>query len=145
MKFLILLIALITTNLVFCQTYTNQTKMIEYLGTTRYNSLAQNNAGYLRYIDARYSHGFSLIDYVDEKMNSFPVLSSLIKKNQDKTTTIISIDQFLSEITNGTVNYLMYSLKGDQKEHKHYVLGNSGKVLVVHSTEYVTNQLNNSN
>lgn len=127
---------------VSAQTYTNETKLIEYLGLTRYNSLASNSSSYLKFLDARYSFGFEIIEYVPEKMNSFPVLTTVDMTNSDKIKTTVSIADFLNQINANTINYLMYDLQWDRSKTTYYVLGNTGKVLMIHSVEYINSKVN---
>lgn len=142
MKSILLSIILLVGLTATAQPYANETKLIEYLGLNRYNSLVSSSSSYLKFLDARYSYGFEIIEYVQEKMNSFPVLTTVDLTNSDKTKTTVSIETFLDQINTNTINYLMYDLQWDRSKTTYYVLGNTGKVLMIHSVEYINEKVN---
>lgn len=143
MKFKLLFILLLSGVFSFGQSYTNESKLIEFLGQERFTKLHDANSSYLKFLDARLSYGFQLVDYVPEKMSSFPVVETIEKINADKTTSSIAAADFVDLALSGNINYLMYKLDWDQSTHTYYRLGNTGKVLVILPNDMITQKVNN--
>lgn len=128
------------------QTIHNSGLIIDFLGEEKYSQLLESNPSYIYYLDVRCTSGFQIIEYADEKMNQMPVLNVLAyktpvtKENPGKVE--ITAEQFLSEYENGTLNILKYILDYHQKQVTYYVLGNTGKVLMLLPVEYINKQVN---
>lgn len=127
----------------FGQTYVNEQRLVEYLGQDRYTKLYQAGSGYLKFLDARLSYGFELIDYVPEKMSSFVQLQTIEKVNADKSVTQVSASDFVQQALNGSINYLLFKFEWDQHAYTYYRLGDTGKALLIFPTDYVTEKMNN--
>lgn len=143
MKVFFALLFVLSAQVAISQTYQNESKLIEYLGQEKFDQLKANGSGYLKFLDARQSHGFAIMDYDAEKMSDFTVLNSVNKMNpNDKSVSQVSVDTFLSEINSGTINYLLYKFEWDQNSYTYYRLGSSGKVLVIYPNDYITEMMN---
>lgn len=141
------LIALVIVTNAIGQTLNNQQKLVEYLGQERFDELQTSNPSYLQFLDIKCSKGFDVIELASEKTQNMPVLNDIekIDPNQKfhKTPNTISASDFVQLFENGSLNFLMYQLQGDRYEMRYYVLGNTGKVLMIYPTDYISQLVNN--
>ena len=140
------LFALVVTTNAFSQTIENQQKIVDYLGQEKFDELLSANPSYLKFLDVKCSNGFDIIEMAPEKSQNFSVLTEIekIDPNQkySKTPNTISADEFVQLFENGNLNFLMYQLQGHKTQMTYFVLGNTGKVLMVYPTDYITQLVN---
>lgn len=150
MKLVISLVALLAMATSFSQSLENEAKIIEFLGQERYNQILESNPNYLKFLDVRCSFGFKIIDYVDEKMGNMTVIDYVayrVDQGNGKDTTGLckkgvgkdfdTPEEFLNHYNEGTLNILKYYIQYDRFEINYYVLGTTGKVLVVYPVDYI--------
>ncbi len=142
MKNLIAFIAIALSAISFSQNYSNESYLVEYLGQAKFDQLSQSGSQYLSFLDARCSYGYEVMDYVDEKMNDFEVLNEFPKKTQTKDVINVSPGDFLAEIESGNFNFIMYLLNWDRSEITYYVIGNTGKVLMIYPVDHINEKVN---
>lgn len=134
----------------------NQTKVAEYLGDSRFNDLLVSNPSYLEFLDTRCSKGYAIIDMPIEKTEGLDVLTSVSFEDwvpsEKPEETIFSrqiytqtIEEFIASSSSSEFNFLKYDIKFDRTEVKYYVLGTSGKTLMVYPVEYINKQLTSTN
>lgn len=131
----------------------NQAKVAEYLGDSRFNELLQSNPSYLTFLDTRCSEGYKLIDMPAEKTAGMTVLNSITyeewvvpEKSQEQvvSTTELTLtpEEFVQEALDPEFNFLKYHFKYDQKEMTYFVLGATGKAIIIYPVEYINKQAN---
>lgn len=143
MKTILTLALLLVTGILFAQNLSHKTQIIEHIGQDRYEMLTQNNSPSLNFMNERCEMGFSLLTLEEEKTAGFQKINQVTLSNSDKTETTVSIEDFIEMIENGTLNILLVKLAYDQSSFTYYKLGDSGKVLVLHSVESITKSVNN--
>ena len=94
-------------------------------------------------MNERCEMGFSILTLEEEKTIGFEKIYQVALSNIDKTETIVSIPDFIDMLESGTLNILLVKLAYDQSGFTYYILGESGKVLVLNSVESITKSLNN--
>ena len=152
-SFLSLFILLFITSGSFAQNLENESSIVEYLGEERYFELTQKNPAYLNFLDARYSHGYSVMDYVDEKMNEFSTLEVIYhsawatvdlngKEYLEVVESKVTPAEFLIALESEEFNFLEYRFTFDRTAVTYHVLGNTGKVLMIASVENINNIVN---
>ena len=140
----------------FAQSLENESSIIEYLGEEKYNEYTQSNPAYLNFLDARYSYGYSVMDYVDEKMNEYPVLEIIYhseyailtsngKEYTELVKTKVTPEEFLITIESNDFNFLEYQFAFDRNEVVYHVLGNTGKIIMINSVENINRIVNIEN
>ena len=67
------------------------------------------------------------------KLQNFDVLSSLELKNIDGTITIVTPNELIESVNNGTFNILKLIIERDYHESKIYLLGNTNHLLKIKS------------
>lgn len=127
--------------------YQNESNIIEYLGQEDYDQLIQSNPSYLEFLDAKCTHGFAIESMESEKTSGFTVLNEipLIDPNNKitKTPPVLTANEFVEMFQDGTVNMLLCNLRADRSKMTYYVLGNTGKVLLIYPVEYINQKVNN--
>jgi hypothetical protein len=134
----------------------HQTQVAEYLGDSRFNDLLSSNPSYLDFLDARCTYGYKIVDMPVEKTEGMSVLTSIPmlswneiqsegKTVTDLITTNVSAEDFVLASIETDFNFLRYSITSDKSESKYLVLEGTGKVLIIYSVDYVSNQLNSNN
>lgn len=147
---------LIWTPSLNAQELNHKTQIIEYLGLEKFNSISQSNPAYLKFLDVRLSNGHLIVDYVEDKMEGFSVLNVIyhtewktVEKNgksrDEIVQTKITPEEFLIRMEDEDFNFLEYKFAFDRKEVVYHVLGNTGKVIVMLSTERINDIINKEN
>ena len=137
------------------QTLENESKIIDYLGIEKYSTLVQKNPSYLKFLDTRYSRGYYIMDYVEEKMSEFPKvdiiyrfsLSDIIvngKTCQQRVESKVSPEEFLNQSNQSDFNFLEFKFSFDRSSITYYTLGNTGKVILIMPVEQI-NKIVNTN
>ena len=137
-------VVFLVSTISFAQNYSNESYLIEYLGQSRFDQLSASNSQYLNFLDARCSFGFDVIDYFDEeeKMVDFVTLNEFPKKTETKNVLNVSAADFLSEIESGNFNFIMYLLQWDRKSITYYIIGDTGKILLIYPVNYINDKVN---
>jgi len=131
----------------------NQSQIVEYLGDSRFNELLQSNPSYLSFLDTRCSVGYKVIDMGIEKTEGMTVLNSVsyeewvvpekaeeqVFKSVEFTSTP---EEFVLDSNNPDFNILKYNLSFDKNVITYYVLGSTGKVIMIYPVEYINQQVN---
>lgn len=145
-SFIYCLFALVLSTGAFGQSLQNQQKIVDYLGQEKFDQIQSSNPSYLTFLDVKCSDGFDIIEMVPEKTQNFTVLNEIVVIDPNnkitKTPTTVSADDFVQMFENGSLNFLMYQLQGHKTQMTYYVLGNTGKVLMVFPTDYITQRVN---
>lgn len=138
--------------LLFCssfsiaQTLQNENEIVEYLGQSKFDQLSQSNPSYLKFLDAKCSFGFEIESMGSEKTSGFETLNTIKFNDPDnkitKTPSTITASQFVQMYEDGSLNILMYEIVGDKSAMTYYVLGNTGKVLMVFPVDYIAQKVN---
>lgn len=128
------------TNYSYSQ-YSTTDKIVEYIGIDRYIELSEKGSFYLEQLKGRILYGYSLQDYHPDKNENYTVITSIQKRNHDKTYTTLSIDDFLAELNQPNFNILLFKLSYSQNKNTLYQLGDSGHVLVLYSLNHILAQL----
>ena len=139
---LLTLLLLIGSAFSFSQNLHNQDMVLDYLGQDRFDHFQQSNPNYLVYLDVKFSKGYSIINRSDAKLVDEKFLSSIDYKPSDGDKTALSADVFIQMYNQGTLNFLRVILPYDQKKDTYYVLGKTGKVLVLHSANSIVSATN---
>ena len=138
------------------QNLENKTQIIDYLGIDKYNSVLRSNPAYLKFLNVRLSNGHLIVDYVEEKMADFPVMDVIyhtewktFEKNGKSRNELLQVkitpEEFLIHTEREDFNFLEYKFTFDRKEVVYHVLGNTGKVIVMLSTERINEIVNKEN
>lgn len=143
MKIIVAFMLLIAINPAYSQDLKHKNYILEFLGQEEYDRIQSHNVGYLRFLDVRCSDGWQVIENNDGKFDSYEKIQTLSYTTPDKVEFTISAQDVVSEINSGTFNLIKYNLNWDRSKTMYYVLGNTGKVLVIHPTEYI-NKIYNS-
>ena len=96
------------------------------------------------------------MDYVDEKMNEYPVLEIIYhseyailtsngKEYTELVKTKVTPEEFLITIESNDFNFLEYQFAFDRKEVVYHVLGNTGKIIMINSVENINRIVNIEN
>jgi hypothetical protein len=135
------------------QTLENESKIIDYLGIEKYSTLVQENPSYLKFLDTRYSRGYYIMDYVEQKMSEFPKveiiyrfsLSDIIvngKTCQKRVESKVSPEEFVTLYYEPEFNFLEYRLNFDRTNVTYHTLGNTGKVIMIMPVEQINEIVN---
>ena len=134
----------------------NQAKVADYLGDSRFNDLLESNSSYLDFLDMRCSKGYSIIDMALEKTVGMTGITSIdfeewsvpTKPDETISTKInhsLTAADFVTASSTSEFNFLKYHFQFDRSEITFYVLGETGKVIMIHPVEYINKQLAASN
>ena len=123
---------------VYAQSIQNQQKLIDYLGQERFQKLTQANSPSLLFMDKRASHGYEIMTIEPEKLVDMNQVHEFVFSNSDKSTYSLTADEFLTNSANGSLNILQLNLKYDPSSSTFYRIGNSDKVLVLKSVEFIS-------
>ena len=130
----------------FAQTLQNESKIVEFLGQSEFDQMSQANPSYLEFLDAKCSYGFEIESMGPEKTSGFETLSSITYNDPNnkitKSPTTVTPSEFVQMYEDGTLNFLMYEIRGDRSAMTYYVLGNTGKVLMVFPVDYISQKVN---
>ncbi|MEO9533000.1 MAG: hypothetical protein ABJG68_15710 [Crocinitomicaceae bacterium] len=143
MRILLILALTLASGLSMAQELSHKDKIIDHIGQDRFDKLSQNNSPSLLFMNERVEMGYSIVELEDEKSAGFEKLDQITFSNLDKTSTNVSIVDFLEMHETGNLNILRVQLAYSQSGFTYYKLGNTGKVLVLHSVESITKSLNN--
>lgn len=133
----------------------NPIQLAEYLGDSRFNQLHQSNPSYLEFLDERCSNGYTVIDMPLEKtegmtvLNTIPALKWIVIESEGKNvdqmiSSSVTAEEFVLNHSQIDFNFLRYELAFEKSENTYYVLGNTGKVLIVYSVDHVSQKLNSN-
>lgn len=128
------------TNYSYSQ-YSTTDKIVEYLGIERYNELSEKGSFYLEQLKGRILYGYSLQDFHADKTENYTIITTIQKRNSDKSYTSLSIADFLAELNQPNFNILLFKLPYSQNKNTLYQLGDSGHVLVLYSLNHILAQL----
>lgn len=131
----------------------NQSQIVEYLGDSRFNDLLQSNPSYLSFLDTRCSNGYKIIDMPSEKTVGMTVLNSIAyeewvapEKAEEEVLKSVELsstpEEFVENSTSPEFNFLKYKLAFDKSETTYYVLGSTGKAIMIYPIEYINKQVN---
>jgi len=140
----------------FAQNLENENEIIEYLGMEKYTSVLHSNPAYLKFLDVRCSDGYIVMDYVEEKMNDFPVLETIThgewitieedgKSSLEFVVTQVTSESFMLDYESENFNFLEYRFTFDSKDVVYHVLGNTGKVIMILPIEKINKIVNKAN
>ena len=122
----------------YAQPIQNQQKLVDYLGQERFQKLTQSNSPSLLFMDKRASHGYEIMTIEPEKLVDMNQVHEFVFSNSDKSTYRLTADEFLTNSANGSLNILQLNLKYDPSSSTFYRIGNSDKVLVLKSVEFIS-------
>jgi hypothetical protein len=133
----------------------NESKIIDFIGQSRFNELQANNSTYLKFLDVKCQIGYEIQTIPFEKLTDKEVLTAASFKkfcdkqsdsscNSDYTVGKSSASEILSLINEGNFNFLIYQLASDPNKDKIYVLGSTGKVLIVRSAKFLADAVNSN-
>ncbi|UKN01502.1 hypothetical protein K6119_17395 [Paracrocinitomix mangrovi] len=139
MKTLLTTLVFLTLWNVNAQTLNNEQFIVEYLGQTHFSELQNSNPSYLKFLDVRCSDGFKILDFVDEKMSDFSVINEIrvITDGDKSQKQMVTAQQLVDDYADGSFNFIKYQLQYDRSEITYYVLGSTGKVIMIYPTEYI--------
>ncbi|MDX2359742.1 MAG: hypothetical protein QNK23_02970 [Crocinitomicaceae bacterium] len=131
----------------------NEAQLIEYLGQEKYNEFTQSNPSYINFLDVRCSSGYVMMDYVEEKMNEFPVIEIIYhssleivitegKEYLERIESKISPEEFVLAVESPEFNFLEYKFSFDRSKITYHVLGNTGKVIMIFPVEKINKLVN---
>lgn len=131
----------------------NPNKLMDFLGQEKFNELINSNPSYISFLDVKCSSLFAITELSSEKSQVYLTLNEIEKYIWEPNTkvgegvhrkiaVIISPSQFLIELTSPDFNILEYSFKQDSQENKYYVLGNTGKVILIRPVSFITKVAN---
>lgn len=134
-------------------TLTNQDKISDFLGNDRFNDLLSSNPSYLTFLDARCSNGYKIIDMPLEKTTGMTVLNSIVyeewlisEKSEEEIRQTSEIEltpeEFVENSASPEFNILKYHFNFDKKEMVYYVLGATGKVIMIYPIEFINQKAN---
>ena len=104
----------------------------------RFQKLTQANSPSLLFMDKRASHGYEIMTIEPEKLVDMNQVHEFVFSNSDKSTYSLTADEFLTNSANGSLNILQLNLKYDPSSSTFYRIGNSDKVLVLKSVEFIS-------
>ena len=130
-----------------------ESKIIDFLGQSRFNQLQSNNSAYLKFLDIKCQYGYEIQTLPTEKLTDKEVLeAATFKKFCDKQADSScdndyllgksSASEIISLIDAGNFNFLIYQFDSDPVKDKIYVLDSTGKVLIVKSAKYLADLVN---
>lgn len=132
---------------------TNQDKVAEFLGDERFNDLLTSNPSYLTFLDTKCSYGYKIVEMGSEKTEGMTVLNSITyeewvasSKSEEQilytSETILTPEEFVENATSPEFNILKYHFNSDRKQIVYYVLGTTGKVIILYPVAYIAKQSN---
>jgi hypothetical protein len=141
------------TNCFSQSSFDNPVKLVDFLGQEKFDEILSSNPSYLTFLDVKCTSLYTVLDLPSEKTQSMTVLNEIEKRIWDtnvktgdeilnKVKNLISTNQFIQELQSPNFNILEYTFAQDRSTDKYYVLGNSGKVIVIHSVNYITELAN---
>jgi hypothetical protein len=83
------------------------------------------------------------MELAGEKTAGCDTINEVQVSNPDKTTSTVSVIDFIQMYEASSLNILQVQLAYSQSSYTYYRLGNTGKVLILHSSESITKSLNN--
>lgn len=126
------------------QNLSNSEFLIEYLGQEKFDQMSNVNPSYLEFLDAKCEHGYEITAMGAEKTAGFTVLNQIEVRdpNKNSSPTTISVAEFIALDQQDELNILMYQITSDRSAMTYYVLGTTGKVLMLYPAEYIAEKQN---
>jgi hypothetical protein len=126
--------------------YASESQLIEVLGQSKFDQLQQANPNYLKFLDARCTHGYVIMEMPKEKTEGFTMIKKIAKLTGNGTEVIgVTPEQFVLDATSPNFNFLMYKFDFDRSENTYYILGRTGKVLLILPVERINEIVNAGN
>ena len=131
----------------------NPIKLMEFLGQEKFDELLNSNPSYITFLDVKCSNLFAITELSPEKAQAYTTLNEIEKHIWEpnlkvgegvhrKITVSISPSQFLIELASSNFNILEYSFNQDRQENTYYVLGNTGKIIMIRPVSFITEVAN---
>ena len=138
------------------QDLAHENQIIDYLGMEKYTSILQSNPAYLNFLDARCSSGYKILELAPEKTVGMQTIHSvkysewvISSKGEDEVRSYVDFtitpEEFVDKFNSSGFNFLKYNFQFDAKEISYYVLGNTGKVIMVYPIQYINSLVNSNN
>lgn len=134
---------LFVTSSLHSQNYSKNDQLLEYLGDEKYENVLLSNPSYLQYLNVRCEEGYHILDYVDEKMSDFQVVIKIPKFNTvTQKLEAVSPEEFLLDLESEDFNFLKYKFQFERTKATYYIIGDSGKVIMIYPVEYISKIIN---
>jgi hypothetical protein len=143
MKTFISLAFLLFTAGSYAQELSHKNQIIDAIGQNRFERLEGSQSKSLLFMNERIEMGYSIMELAGEKTAGFDTINEVQVSNPDKTTSTVSVTDFIQMYEASSLNILRVQLAYSQSSYTYYRLGNTGKVLILHSIESITKSLNN--
>lgn len=127
----------------------NPNKLVDFLGQEKFSDILNSNPSYLTFLDVKCSELIIVNELSAEKTSSFVQINEIKRTSWEQglkagdevkrqVTVSVSPSQFLLDMESPNFNVLEYSFEQGRSNDKHFVLGSTGKVIIVRSIDFIT-------
>ena len=127
-------------SIVFSQVLENESKVIEFLGSERYQTELASNPGLIYFLDAKASYGFEIIDIIPGKEGDFQSIDDIQLHSKSQSGQVSATD-FLNDAQSADFNFLMYNFTMLASKNQYFKLGDTGKAIIIYSVEHVNSKI----